>query len=52
MRTLAREAVAQGAEQGVLAGTPDGRALYEALGWRVEALLANAKFRAPGADRP
>ncbi|MGW3646497.1 GNAT family N-acetyltransferase [Streptomyces sp. NPDC000878] len=52
MRTLAREAVAQGAEQGVLAGTPDGRALYEALGWRVDALLTNAKFRAPGADRP
>lgn len=44
MRTLAQEAVAQGAERGVLAGTPDGRALYEALGWRVEALLTSAKF--------
>ncbi|MFF3372900.1 GNAT family N-acetyltransferase [Streptomyces sp. NPDC002680] len=48
MRTLAREAVSQGAERGVLAGTPDGRALYEALEWRVEALLTNAKFTAPG----
>ena len=47
MRTLAREAVTQGAERGVLAGTPDGRALYEALGWRVEARLTNATFTAP-----
>ncbi|GAA3858177.1 hypothetical protein GCM10023084_09800 [Streptomyces lacrimifluminis] len=44
MRTLTREAVAQGAERGVLAGTPDGRALYEALGRRVEAPLTSAKF--------
>lgn len=48
MRTLTQEAVAQGAERGVLAGTPDGRALYEALGWRVEALLTSAKFLGPG----
>jgi GNAT superfamily N-acetyltransferase len=47
MRTLAQEAATQGAERGVLAGTPDGRALYEALGWRVEALLTSAKFTAP-----
>lgn len=47
MRTLLQEAVAQGAERGVLAGTPDGRALYEALGWRVEALLTSALFTAP-----
>ncbi|WP_405773000.1 GNAT family N-acetyltransferase [Streptomyces sp. NBC_01538] len=44
MRTLVREAFAQGAERGVLAGTPDGRALYEALGWRVEAPLTSAHF--------
>jgi GNAT superfamily N-acetyltransferase len=51
MRTLAREAVTQGAERGVLAGTPDGRALYEALGWRVEALLTSAKFVGATVDR-
>ncbi|MFE7839186.1 GNAT family N-acetyltransferase [Streptomyces sp. NPDC057474] len=44
MRTLTRAAVEQGAEVGVLGGTPDGRALYESLGWRVEAPLTSAKF--------
>ncbi|MFD3927448.1 GNAT family N-acetyltransferase [Streptomyces sp. NPDC058614] len=44
MRTLTHAAVAQGAVTGVLAGTPDGRALYESLGWRVEATLTSAKF--------
>ncbi|MGW3814284.1 GNAT family N-acetyltransferase [Streptomyces sp. NPDC005046] len=39
MRTLTRAAADQGAETGVLAGTPEGRALYESLGWRVEAPL-------------
>jgi ribosomal protein S18 acetylase RimI-like enzyme len=44
MRNLARAALEQGAEVGVLGGTPDGRALYESLGWRVEAPLTSAKF--------
>ncbi|MFF9280775.1 GNAT family N-acetyltransferase [Streptomyces griseosporeus] len=44
MRTLQRAAAEQGAETGVLAGTPAGRALYESLGWRVEALLTSAKY--------
>ncbi|WP_327700327.1 GNAT family N-acetyltransferase [Streptomyces sp. NBC_00459] len=52
MRTLAQEAVTQGAEKGVLAGTPDGRALYEALGWRVEAPLTNAKYVGAAGQRP
>ncbi|MEU9363561.1 GNAT family N-acetyltransferase [Streptomyces avermitilis] len=44
LRTLARAAVDQGAEMGVLAGTPEGRALYESLGWTVAAPLTSAKF--------
>ena len=40
----------QGAETGVLAGTPDGRALYEALGWRVEAPLTSAHFTGAEAE--
>ncbi|GAA3798512.1 GNAT family N-acetyltransferase [Streptomyces phyllanthi] len=44
MRTLTRVAAEQGVETGVLAGTPEGRALYESLGWRVEAPLTSAKF--------
>lgn len=44
MRTLQQTAAEQGAETCVLAGTPDGRALYEALGWEVVALLTSAKF--------
>lgn len=50
MRTLQRAAVEQGAEMCVLAGTPDGRALYESLGWEVAARMTNATFtgrRAP-----
>lgn len=49
MRTLAQEAVTQGAERGVLGGTRDGRALYESLGWQVEAPLTSAKFTGAGA---
>ncbi|MBV9881779.1 MAG: GNAT family N-acetyltransferase [Sphingomonadaceae bacterium] len=33
MRTLGREALRRGAEQGVLVATPAGRALYTSLGW-------------------
>ncbi|MEJ3657323.1 GNAT family N-acetyltransferase [Actinomycetes bacterium KLBMP 9759] len=43
MQALAQEAVAQGAEIGVLAATPAGRTLYESLGWRIEAPLTSAK---------
>ncbi|EKX60410.1 GNAT family N-acetyltransferase [Streptomyces ipomoeae] len=44
MHTLTRAAIEQGAETGVLAGTPEGRALYESLGWTVAAPLTSAKF--------
>ncbi|MER5228173.1 GNAT family N-acetyltransferase [Streptomyces flaveus] len=44
MHTLARAAVDRGAETGVLGATPEGRALYESLGWRVDAGLTSAKF--------
>lgn len=44
MRTLAGAALDQGAETAVLAGTPEGRALYESLGWRVEAPLLSARY--------
>ncbi|MCT9080903.1 GNAT family N-acetyltransferase [Streptomyces fulvoviolaceus] len=47
MRTLQHAAAGQGAETGVLGGTPAGRALYESLGWRVHALLTSAKFTGP-----
>ncbi|MYS94859.1 MULTISPECIES: GNAT family N-acetyltransferase [Streptomyces] len=43
MRTLQSAAVRQGAQTGVLAGTPAGRGLYEALGWEVVAPLTSAK---------
>ncbi|GAA2400786.1 GNAT family N-acetyltransferase [Streptomyces coeruleofuscus] len=43
MRTLQVTAVRQGARTGVLAGTPAGRGLYEALGWQVVAVLTSAK---------
>ncbi|KDN75331.1 GNAT family N-acetyltransferase [Streptomyces olindensis] len=47
MRTLQSAAVRQGARTGVLAGTPAGRGLYEALGWEVVALLTSAKHVPP-----
>jgi GNAT superfamily N-acetyltransferase len=46
MRALANDAVAQGASTGVLGATTEGRALYEALGWRVHAPLAGFVYRA------
>ncbi|MEV5429887.1 GNAT family N-acetyltransferase [Streptomyces sp. NPDC052701] len=48
VRTLQRAAAGRGAETGVLAGTPAGRALYESLGWTVAAPLTSAKFMGPG----
>ncbi|MGA4839639.1 GNAT family N-acetyltransferase [Streptomyces sp. G45] len=47
MRTLSTAAFEQGAEVGVLAGTVEGRALYESLGWRVESLLTSARRKGP-----
>ncbi|MGW3913784.1 GNAT family N-acetyltransferase, partial [Streptomyces sp. NPDC005070] len=42
MNTLAEVAAGQGATAGVLVATPEGRALYEAVGWRVLAPLTGA----------
>ncbi|MGW7368534.1 GNAT family N-acetyltransferase [Streptomyces sp. NPDC054841] len=44
MRTVQNAAVERGATTGVLGGTPDGRALYESLGWRVIAPLVSVYF--------
>ncbi|MFJ6128475.1 GNAT family N-acetyltransferase [Streptomyces griseoviridis] len=44
VRTLQRTAAEHGARTGVLAGTPEGQALYKALGWRTSAPLTSAKF--------
>ncbi|MYW67523.1 GNAT family N-acetyltransferase [Streptomyces sp. SID8379] len=44
MRTLHAAARAQGATRAVLACTPEGRLLYEAVGWRIVAPLTNAKY--------
>ncbi|MFI7012161.1 GNAT family N-acetyltransferase [Streptomyces sp. NPDC050145] len=46
MGTLQAAARAQGARQGVLAGTPSGRLLYRSLGWHTVAPLTNARLRA------
>ncbi|MFJ9626293.1 GNAT family N-acetyltransferase [Streptomyces sp. NPDC101175] len=42
MATLADAGAAQGAGTGVLGATPQGRALYERIGWRVLAPLTSA----------
>jgi GNAT superfamily N-acetyltransferase len=42
MRALADAAAGQGATAGVLGATPDGRALYEAMGWRLLAPVTSA----------
>lgn len=41
MHTLGETALDAGAGTGLLGGTPDGRALYESLGWRVQAPLVS-----------
>ncbi|MEV0239199.1 GNAT family N-acetyltransferase [Streptomyces sp. NPDC050674] len=51
VRTLQNAAVRQGARTGVLAGTPAGRGLYEALGWQVVAPLTSARYEPPAAPR-
>ncbi|MGP8297158.1 GNAT family N-acetyltransferase [Streptomyces inhibens] len=45
MRTLADRAAAQGAVLGVLGATDAGRALYETLGWKKHATLAECIYR-------
>lgn len=42
MAQLAEAARARGADTGLLVATEDGRALYTALGWRVESLMTAA----------
>ncbi|MFJ9062134.1 GNAT family N-acetyltransferase [Streptomyces sp. NPDC102409] len=49
MNTLTGTAAERGATVGLLASTTEGRALYEATGWRVAAPLANA-LRGPDPD--
>ncbi|WP_369193735.1 GNAT family N-acetyltransferase [Streptomyces djakartensis] len=52
MRTLQQIAQRQGARTGVLAGTPAGRGLYEALGWQAAAPLTSARYGPPPAAQP
>ncbi|WUH89273.1 GNAT family N-acetyltransferase [Streptomyces sp. NBC_00433] len=47
MRALHREALERGAHTGVLVGTVEGRALYEALGWRTHAPMVSASYDSP-----
>ncbi|MGW7579925.1 GNAT family N-acetyltransferase [Kitasatospora sp. NPDC054768] len=49
MRTLQSAAHERGAHTGVLVGTPEGRALYEAMGWTTHAPMASLVLDAPGA---
>ncbi|MCZ1008649.1 GNAT family N-acetyltransferase [Streptomyces lydicus] len=46
MRTLADRALEKGAVLGVLGATDAGRALYETLGWKKHATLAECSYRA------
>jgi len=48
MAQLAEAARARGAHTGLLVATEDGRALYTALGWRVDSLMAAATVAEPG----
>ncbi|MGI5268385.1 GNAT family N-acetyltransferase [Nonomuraea sp. CA-218870] len=45
MRTLAATAVSRGATTGVLLATPEGRSLYESLGWRLCSPMTAAVLR-------
>jgi GNAT superfamily N-acetyltransferase len=47
MGTLQHAALERGARTGVLVGTVDGRALYEALGWQAHAPMVSVTFGAP-----
>ncbi|WP_187281581.1 GNAT family N-acetyltransferase [Nonomuraea sp. C10] len=44
MKTLAATAVSRGATTGVLVATPEGRKLYESLGWRLRSPMTAAVF--------
>ncbi|MFD9486929.1 GNAT family N-acetyltransferase [Streptomyces sp. NPDC059991] len=44
MRALQNGAYASGATTGVLVGTPEGQALYEALGWTTRSPMASLYF--------
>ncbi|WP_369199818.1 GNAT family N-acetyltransferase [Streptomyces sp. PU-14G] len=44
MRVLADRAAAAGATDGALGATPQGRALYEALGWQVRSILTECVY--------
>lgn len=48
MGTLGNEALAQGAQRGILGASVEGRALYESIGWTMRALLTSATFSAVG----
>ncbi|MGP3775920.1 GNAT family N-acetyltransferase [Streptomyces sp. SDT5-1] len=45
MRALADQALARGAETGVLGATDAGRALYETLGWKKHSTIAECIYR-------
>lgn len=45
MRTLANESLDSGAQIGVLGATHEGRALYEALGWKAHSPLTGFVYR-------
>ncbi|MFI5867998.1 GNAT family N-acetyltransferase [Streptomyces sp. NPDC051546] len=49
MRTLQSTAYEAGARTGLLVGTPDGRALYAALGWTVHAPMTSLSYE-PSAE--
>ncbi|GAA2002015.1 GNAT family N-acetyltransferase [Catenulispora subtropica] len=51
MRALQQHAHAAGARRAVLGATTQGRALYEALGWRTHTAFASA-YRVSGAEGP
>ncbi|MEV7186278.1 GNAT family N-acetyltransferase [Kitasatospora sp. NPDC093102] len=48
MRALQSAAYERGARTGVLVGTPEGQALYTALGWTTHAPMASLVLDAPG----
>ncbi|MEV7321993.1 GNAT family N-acetyltransferase [Streptomyces sp. NPDC093970] len=47
MRALQQQALAAGATRGVLGATPQGRALYESLGWRTRTAFVSLCRTAP-----
>jgi GNAT superfamily N-acetyltransferase len=45
MHALRENAASQGVDHGVLEATPDGRALYDTLGWQLHSLYTTAVIR-------